>query len=144
MTMLQSARERAKAEVRSEILDVARKHLADSGPTELSVRAVARELGLVPSAVYRYFENRDELLTALIIESYDALGAEAEAALTSASLRKPATRWLAVARAIRAWALRNPHEFALLYGTPVPGYSAPDDTVAPGTRVSRALVQVVL
>lgn len=144
MSTLRTARERARAEIQAQILDTARRHLAEHGPTGLSLRAVARELGLVPSAVYRYFENRDVLLTAMIVESYDALGAAAEEALAHASRTKPAARWVEVAWAIRQWAVAHPHEYALLYGTPVPGYAAPDDTVAPGTRVSLALVQVVV
>lgn len=123
---------------------MARQHLAEHGPAGLSLRAVARHLGIVPSAVYRYFANRDQLLTAMIVEAYDALGAAAEGALAEASRRNPAARWVAVGLAIRAWALEHPHEYALLYGTPVPGYAAPDDTVVPGTRVSLALLQVVV
>lgn len=141
---LRTARERARAEIQAQILGEARRHLAEHGPAGLSLRAVARDLGLVPSAVYRYFEHRDALLTAMIVEAYDALGDAAEAALAAAPRRKPAARWVAVARAIRAWAVARPHEYALLYGTPVPGYAAPDATVVPGTRVSLALVQVVV
>lgn len=143
MSTLRTARERARAEVRAQIVDEARRHLADHGPDGLSIRAVARDLGLVPSAVYRYFDDRDALLTAMIVDSYDSLGATAEAALARAPRRKPAARWVAVAGAIRQWAVDHPHEYALLYGTPVPGYAAPDDTVDPGTRVSLALVRVV-
>lgn len=143
MSTLRTARERARAEIQSQILDEARRHLAEHGPSGLSLRAVARDLGLVPSAVYRYFEHRDALLTAMIVEAYDALGDAAETALAAAPRRRPAARWVAVATAIRSWAVAHPHEYALLYGTPVPGYAAPDDTVAPGTRVSLALVQVV-
>lgn len=144
MSTLRTARERARAEVQAQILGEARRHLAEHGPSGLSLRAVARDLGLVPSAVYRYFEHRDALITAMIVESYDSLGAAAEEALAAASRRKPAARWVAVAVAIRRWAVDRPHEYALLYGTPVPGYAAPADTVDPGTRVSLALVRVVV
>src|ERR1700733_2396381 len=71
-----SARERVRAEVRSEIVNAAREQMALEGAGALSLRAVARELGMASSAVYRYFKSRDELLTALIIEAYDALGSE--------------------------------------------------------------------
>jgi AcrR family transcriptional regulator len=144
VSTLRTARDRARAEVQSQILATARQHLAEHGSAGLSLRAVARDLGLVPSAVYRYFANRDVLLTAMIVEAYDALGDASEGALAKASRRRPAARWVAVATSIRAWAVEHPHEYALLYGTPVPGYAAPDDTVAPGTRVSLALVQVVV
>ena len=78
------------AELTREIADVARRHLASEGAAALSLRAVARELGMASSAVYRYFPSRDDLLTALIVDAYDALGAaaeEAEAAAPRADLR---------------------------------------------------------
>jgi AcrR family transcriptional regulator len=87
----------------------------------------------VSSAVYRYFASRDELLTALIIDAYNSLGAAAEA--TAATTRRDArARWLALGRGIRHWALDHRHEYALLYGSPVPGYAAPADTIEPANR----------
>ena len=94
---------------------------------------------MVSSAVYRYFASRDELLTALIIDAYDALGAAAENAPGDGS---PVDRWLAVCHAVREWALANPHEWALVYGSPVPGYKAPTDTVEPAIRVILALGRI--
>jgi AcrR family transcriptional regulator len=117
--------------------------VAQDGATDLSLRAVARDVGMVSSAVYRYFASRDELLTALIIEAYDSLGEHVEAQIASSRGRPPATRWVDAALAVRAWALGHRHDYALIYGTPIPGYAAPDDTVASGTRVSRALVGIV-
>ena len=143
VSTLRTARERARSEVTAEILATARRHLAEHGAAGLSLRAVARDLGLVSSAVYRYFENRDALLTALIVDAYDSLGEAAEASLARSARRPSRQRWVAAAEAIRGWALARPHEYALLYGSPVPGYVAPADTVGPGTRVSLALVQVV-
>lgn len=140
---VQGARARARAEVRAAILATASAHLAAGGPASLSLRAVARDLGMVSSAVYRYFSSRDELLTALIIEAYDALGECAETAVAASAGKPPATRWVDTALAVRTWAVTRPHDYALLYGTPVPGYAAPDDTVTPGTRVSTALVGIV-
>ena len=122
---------------------MAREHLAEHGAGGLSLRAVARDLGLVPSAVYRYFEDRDALLTSLIVEAYDDLGAAVEQAIAHSPRARPAHRWVAAAKRVRVWAVEHPHQYALLYGSPVPGYAAPADTVLPGTRVSRALVQLV-
>ena len=51
----------------------------------------------------------------------------------------PRERWRATCGALRAWARANPHEYALLYGSPVPGYAAPPDTIDPATRVYAAL-----
>lgn len=143
MTPIRTARERARTEVQAEILTVARRHLAEHGAGGLSLRAVARDLGLVPSAVYRYFADRDALLTALIVEAYDDLGHAVEQAIARSPRKRPAQRWVAAAKRVRTWAVEHPHEYALLYGSPVPGYAAPVDTVVPGTRVSRALVQLV-
>ncbi len=132
-----TARERVRAELTAEITDAARRQLAEVGAAALSLRAVAREVGLVSSAVYRYFPSRDELLTRLIIDGYDSLGAAAEAA--DSPTAAPRARWLAVCRAVRAWALARPHEYALLYGSPVPGYTAPQDTVPAAARVAVVL-----
>jgi AcrR family transcriptional regulator len=125
-------------------LATASTHVAADGAAALSLRAVARDLDMVSSALYRYFASRDELLTALIIDAYDSLGDHTEAAVASTTDRAPAQRWVTAAMAIRSWAIDRPHDYALLYGTPVPGYAAPDDTVAPGTRVSLALISIVV
>jgi AcrR family transcriptional regulator len=133
----------ARAEVRAAILAAAAERLAEDGANDLSLRAVARDVGMVSSAVYRYFSSRDELLTALIIEAYDSLGEHTEQHVESTRGRPAATRWVDAALAVRAWALAHRNDYALIYGTPIPGYAAPEDTVASGTRVSRALVSIV-
>lgn len=142
MNAIRGARERARGEITAEIKKEARRQLAEQGAARLSLRAVARELGMVSSAVYRYFASRDELLTALIIDAYDALGARAEAA-AAAEKGGPPARWLAVCRAVRGWALEHPHEYALLYGTPVPGYAAPQTTTGPASRVALAMASIL-
>ena len=136
-------RERARAEITAEILAAARRQLATEGAPGLSLRAVAREVGMVSSAVYRYVASRDDLLTMLIIESYESLGAAVEAASARARRRAPAHRFLAAARAVRSWAIEHPHEYALLYGSPVPGYAAPETTIGPASRTTLALVGIV-
>ncbi len=98
---------------------------------------------MASSAVYRYYASRDELLTALVIDAYNDLGQAAESELTASADAQPSARWIAVCRAVRSWALANPHSYALIYGTPVPGYRAPADTIAPASRVGLALVSVV-
>ncbi|WP_030275621.1 TetR/AcrR family transcriptional regulator [Streptomyces sp. NRRL B-24484] len=131
-----TARERARIEFTRDIKEAARRQLAEHGPDGLSLRGVARDIGLVSaSALYRYFPGRDALLTALITDSYDALGDAAGAAVTAAADRDPAGRWIALCHAVRDWAVAHPHEYALIYGSPVPGYTAPEDTTAPGTRL---------
>lgn len=132
-----------RAELVQEIKEVARRQLAEAG-ANLSLRAVARELGMVSSAIYRYFASRDELLTALILDAYNSLGEAAEGA--DVAVRKRSDyfgRWLAVAHAIRDWAVARPHEYALIYGSPVPGYAAPPDTVEPAMRPVVALGTII-
>ncbi|WP_455353945.1 TetR/AcrR family transcriptional regulator [Streptomyces sp. SYSU K217416] len=143
MSAIRGARERARTEVTAAIKDEARRQLAAEGAAKLSLRAVARELGMVSSALYRYFPSRDDLLTALITDAYDAVGAAAEAALDRAAGAPHTDRWLAVCTSVRAWALGHPHEYALIYGSPVPGYTAPRTTVGPASRVGLALISVV-
>jgi len=138
-----TARQRARAELTREIREEARRQLAETGAPGLSLRAVARELGMVSSALYRYFPSRDDLLTALIIDAYNALGEAAEAAVAADPGRGPRARWLAACRAIRAWALENPHEYALIYGSPVPGYQAPEATIGPASRVPLAFARLL-
>jgi AcrR family transcriptional regulator len=136
-----TARARVRAELTNEIKAAARRHLAEGGAGSLSLRAIAREMGMASSALYRYFASRDELLTALIVDAYDTVGAAAEQAATAKGTT--VERFTAVATAVRDWAVANPHDYALVYGSPVPGYQAPRDTVDPAARVSLAALGVV-
>ncbi|GAA3149915.1 TetR/AcrR family transcriptional regulator [Streptomyces rectiviolaceus] len=137
------ARARARVEVTAAIKDEARRQLAADGAAKLSLRAVARELGMVSSALYRYFPSRDDLLTALIIDAYDSLGAAAEGAHAEVASAEPVRRWTVVCEAVRSWALAHPHEYALIYGSPVPGYSAPDSTIEAAARVGQLLIGIL-
>jgi len=126
-----------------EIKAVARRHLAAEG-ANLSLRAVARDMGMVSSALYRYFASRDDLLTALILDGYNALGDAVESADAAVADRgQLRARWLSAARAVRGWALANPAEYALLYGSPVPGYAAPQDTVVAAARTPEVLARIL-
>jgi AcrR family transcriptional regulator len=139
-----SLRARVRAEMTEEIKQTARRQLAVNGAPNLSLRAVAREVGMVSSAVYRYFASRDELLTALIIDAYNALGASVEAAESRVDRSDLSGRYTALCHAIRAWAKANPHEYALTYGSPVPGYVAPADTVGPASRIPFVLTGILI
>ncbi|MEE1747751.1 MULTISPECIES: TetR/AcrR family transcriptional regulator [unclassified Streptomyces] len=145
MSTVRGARERARIEVTAAIKDEAKKQLMAEGAAKLSLRAVARELGMASSALYRYFPSRDELLTALIVDAYDSVGETAEAAHRTARAEAAThvARWIAVTRAVREWALAHPHEYALIYGSPVPGYTAPQATIGPASRVGLVLIAVV-
>lgn len=141
---MSGVRERARAATTAEILRLARQQLATEGAAALSLRAVARDLGMVSSAVYRYFPSRDELLTALIIDAYERLGEAVE--IGDAAVRKRSDflgRWRGAAHAMREWAVAHPSDWALLFGTPVPGYAAPHDTIAAATRYTLVLVTIL-
>jgi AcrR family transcriptional regulator len=143
-TVARTARDRARIELTEEIKRVGRRHLTEHGAAGLSLRAVAREVGMVSSAVYRYFPSRDDLLTALIIDAYDAAGAVAEAAEARGRDESTAARVLDVCETVRAWARANAHEYALIYGSPVPGYAAPEATIGPASRVPFVLLRLVV
>jgi AcrR family transcriptional regulator len=139
-----TARERARIELTREIKEAARRNLEAEGVAGVSLRAVTRDLGMVSSAIYRYFASRDELLTALIIDAYRSIAATAASAL-EASIEAGddhGRRWLVVCRSVREWALEHRQEWALVYGSPVVGYEAPQDTVEPAGQVALVLARV--
>lgn len=133
------ARAEAKARTREQLLEAARIAVREQGAPALSLRDVARQAGVVPSAVYRHFSSRDDLLTQLILDAYAHLAATLEEAET----RSPSGRgqWSDVADVLRTWALTHRHEFQLLYGTPVPGYRAPQETVPAAARIAAVFVR---
>ncbi|MFG2985567.1 TetR-like C-terminal domain-containing protein [Streptomyces sp. NPDC048258] len=127
------------------IKDTARQQLVKTGAGGLSLDAVARDSGLAVAEVEAVFPHRDDLLTALVIDAYNASGAameQADAAATGAGASAGA-RLLAVTRALRQWSFDNPAEFTLIYGSPVPGYHAPQDTVPPASRTPAVLAGIV-
>jgi len=126
-----------------EIKAAARAQLAERGAAALSVRHVARELGMSSSGMYRYFASRDDLLTALIVDAYDALGDAVERAVATVDRADLFTRWWSAASAVRGWAKAHPQEYGLVFGSPVPGYVAPPDTIGPASRVPRALAHIL-
>lgn len=137
------ARQRVRAELTREILDTARDHVKREGAASLSLRAVARDVGMVSSAIYRYFPSRDDLLTALIVSAYASLADHVEAAESAVKRSDLLGRWMATSAAIRDWSVEHPHEYGLIFGTPVPGYAAPSDTIEQATRVPTVLIGVL-
>lgn len=136
-------RQVARAENIARIKGLALTQLASTGAGELSLRAIARELNIVSSAIYRYFPSRDDLITALIVDAYDELADRLEVA-GARGRRGRRRRWLDVCHALRDWALAEPHRFALVYGSSIPGYRAPQDTIAPAGRVVAAFCAPVV
>jgi AcrR family transcriptional regulator len=132
-----------RAAVEADLLEVGRRHLAEHGAAALSIRAVARDLGMVPSALFRYVSGRDELITRLIVAAYTSLGQSVGAAHAAAPTQDFGARFWAIAHGMRAWALAHPHEWALIFGSPVPHYDAPgEQTTGPGTIVPMLLVGI--
>ena len=143
-------RQDTRDRIETQIIEIGRRHLVTEGAAGLSLRAVARDLGMVSSAVYRYVASRDDLLTLLLVDAYGELAdtvdaaAAAEGGNPAAADAAWADRVVAMAHAARAWAVDQPARWALLYGSPVPGYRAPAGiTVGPGTRVITALLVAV-
>lgn len=139
------ARAQRRDEITQRVIQIGRRHLVDHGAAALSLRAVTRDIGMVSSAVYRYVANRDELLTLLVVDAYTELGDAVDLALAAVSRRPWDAKVVVAANTVREWALREPARYALLYGSPVPGYEAPGEvTTDPGTRVIRTLVALVV
>ncbi|HEY1839702.1 MAG TPA: TetR/AcrR family transcriptional regulator [Mycobacterium sp.] len=139
MAKRRDSRERIEAR----IIELGRRHLVEHGASGLSLRAIARDLGMVSSAVYRYVSSRDELLTLLLVDAYSEL-ADAVDGARDAMPEVWSDDAVAIAHAARSWAIAHPASWALLYGSPVPGYHAPAErTVGPGTRVVGALFDAV-
>jgi AcrR family transcriptional regulator len=133
----QTPRQLAREETLRRIKTLALEQLAESGAGELSLRAIARELNIVSSAIYRYFGSREELITALIIDAYNDF-AEALEEAAGEGRRSARRRWRDTCAALRTWARTEPHRFGLIYGTSIPGYRAPQATIEPAARGYRA------
>ncbi|MGB8388442.1 TetR/AcrR family transcriptional regulator [Mycobacterium sp.] len=136
-------RQESREQIEARIIELGRRQLVDRGAAGLSVRAIARDLGMVSSAVYRYVSSRDELLTLLLVDAYSDLADAVDRARETVG-----DLWsddvIAIARAARQWAVAHPARWALLYGSPVPGYHAPAErTAAVGTRVVAAFLDAV-
>ncbi|MGH8774346.1 MAG: TetR/AcrR family transcriptional regulator [Jiangellaceae bacterium] len=136
-----SRRERARAATIGEIKDTAQRLMHEQGTTDVRFSDIAREMGMTAPALYRYFADRDELLTALIVDAYDDLADAVATARDRVAVDDPGGRLYAVAKAYRTWARREPQRFALILGMPVPGYAAPPE--GPTTEAARrAMVQL--
>lgn len=138
-------RGRRRAETVREILDAAERRLAEAGPRGLSLRAVARDLGMTVQALYHYFTGRDDLVTALVAAAHDDLADAVEQARDGLGGVAPGDRVLGAARAYRAWAVANPSRFGLAYGMPLADYVAPEngDTAVGPARMGRVFAEAV-
>jgi AcrR family transcriptional regulator len=120
-------RERQRAATVEEIKEVARGLMRDQGTTDVRFTDIAKEMGMTPPALYRYYADRDALLTELIADAYRELGREVASAREQRDPDDIGGRWVAVGTAYRDWARREPQQFALILGMPLPGYVAPEE-----------------
>jgi AcrR family transcriptional regulator len=139
-------RERTREATRTEIKQTALDLMREQATTDVRFTDIARVMGLTPPALYRYYDDRDALLTEMITDGYHDLAAALAAARSAAGDAPAEQRLLAVGSAYRAWALEDPQRFALIFGMPVPGYAAPQDgpTVVAAKRAMANLADVVL
>jgi len=118
-------RERLREQTTEEIKRVAREQMAREGTASLSLRQIAAAMGMTAPALYRYYASRDDLITALIIDAYNGMADAVEAAVATGEVDDPAQRLEAGMLAFRTWSVAHATEFALIYGSPIPGYHAP-------------------
>jgi AcrR family transcriptional regulator len=135
-------RERLRAATIEEIKAAALSQIVESGGPSLSLRGVARDIGMSPAGLYRYYDGRDALLTELIADAYNALADAVEEGIHSGG-DQPIEKFVSGIRAYRMWAISYPNRFLLIYGTPIPGYEAPvgGPTVDASRRLGGALFQ---
>lgn len=133
-TDTRTPRERYRAQVRAEIMERAWEQIATAGASALSLNAIAKQMGMSGPALYRYFASRDELITELIREAYRSLGETIRAAATNGA------DLAGLAHALRDWALADPQRYFLIYGTPVPGYHAPEEITGIASEIMRTLL----
>lgn len=125
------------------ILQAALKLLAEGGAEVITVRGVARELGLVPSALYRYVRGRDDLISILIAHAFTDLADTVEAAHDAVPAEDLRGRWRAFALTLRRWMLDHPREWMLIQGVPIPGYEpAAGRNYASSSRLHVLLVRL--
>ncbi|MBK6014563.1 TetR/AcrR family transcriptional regulator [Streptomyces sp. MBT53] len=133
-TGTRTPRERYRDQVRTEIKDHARQQIATAGASALSLNAIAKRMGMSGPALYRYFASRDDLITELVRDAYRSLADTFRAAAGTG------TDLPGLAHTLRAWALDDPQRYFLVYGTPVPGYHAPDDITGIASEIMTTLL----
>lgn len=139
--MALSRRERRHEQTRQEIKQIARQQMAKQGTAaSLSIRGIAAEMGMSAPSLYNYYTNRDDLVTDLLVDSYTDQAEALEQASASCQGNDTVACLLTTLLAYRQWALEHPTEFALIAGTPVPGYAAPVEQTLPLARRSLKVI----
>jgi AcrR family transcriptional regulator len=142
--MALSRRERRHEQTRQEIKQIARQQMAGQGTASLSLRGIAAQMGMSAPSLYNYYANRDDLVTDLLVESYTHQAEALEQASASCQTQEVITCLLTTVLAYRQWAVGHPDEFALIAGSPIPGYVAPVERTLPlGRRAVKALLDLL-
>jgi AcrR family transcriptional regulator len=136
-------RERFREETKVEVKRIALEQLAEQGIAGISVNAIAKRMGVTGPALYRYFKGRDDLLNDLVRDAWHDLADAVEAAVAASEGAEPPDRVRAFGEGFRSWAIAQPHRYLLLFGTPVPGYQAPEDTIMAAHRTMSAFLSVL-
>jgi AcrR family transcriptional regulator len=125
-----SRRDRVRAETTAEIKQTARKILVAEGPEAVTLRAIAREMGMTAPALYRYFGSHDDLIQHVVGDVFNELAADIETAIAAAG-DGITEKMIAACREFRRWGLAHKPEFGMFFGTPLPTLeAASDDMVA--------------
>ncbi|GFG65058.1 putative HTH-type transcriptional regulator [Mycobacterium kubicae] len=134
----------SRESIEQKVIELGRRQLARNGAAGLSLGDVVEELGVAPEDLYRHVASRDELLTLLLVDAYTELADTVDQARTETGADMWRDEVFAIAHAVRCWAVTHPSRWALLYGSPVPGYHAPPErTTGVGTRVVRAFFDAI-
>jgi AcrR family transcriptional regulator len=142
--MKQTRRIRIHEATRREIKNIAWAQIAEKGAAALSLRAIAKVMEVTPPALYRYFSDRDELVTDLIIDAYISFAEALEASLAEIPAEDHAGRYKAIGLAYRDWALTHSQHFSLIFGRPIPGYHAPMQITQPVAARSLSVLMGVI
>ena len=129
--MVRPTLKKQKPNLQESIKETAWKQIAETGAATLSLRSIARELGITAPAIYNYHPDRDALVTALIVDAYTSLGESQQAAIDALSVEDQAARLFALGLAYREWAITYPQRYLLIFGTPIPNYVAPENITMP-------------
>ena len=138
--MKTTRRERLREATYEEIKSIAWKQIAKFGAPALSLRAITREMGMTPPALYRYYKDRNDLVTALVEEAFGSFADALEAARDACKPDDHVGRFRTIGLAYRTWATKYPQRFSLIFGTPVPGYKISGN---PGTAAQRSFLILV-
>jgi AcrR family transcriptional regulator len=143
--MVLSRRERLREATYEEIKSIARRQMAEQGAAAISLRGIATQMGMAAPSLYNYYKSREDLITALIVEAFSSLAATLETANQSRPTQDYGGRLNAAMLAYRDWAVTHPHDFDLIYGKPIGGYSAPEEeTLPPVRRISKVFFDIMV